>query len=289
MAPRWMIPVFVLVFFFISSGCVRLVLSLNPSLFPTFVSTIFEECDPELARHAIPAHLKLLEGLLKHDPENRQILTALSLGYNGYGMFFVEEEDPERASDLYMRARDYGIRALGPGGEILKNPDVNSESLQVVLKKMGIKDLEALFWTTMAWNAWINLNLDKPAAIAQLNLSQISLERVIEIDPRYLHGVAYILMGTSLAARPKMFGGNLNEAKDNFEKALAVSGGKFFLVQYFFARYYAVGLQDKVLFSRLLNEVTKGDPQELGDVCLINRVMQKKSSALLERAEELFF
>ena len=287
--PGWKIIVMVTVYTFLLSGCMQVALRLSPSLFPNFVSTIFEECDPELAKDAIPANLKLLEGLLKNDPDNRQILIALSLGYNGYSMFFIEEDNPERASDLYIRAKDYGIRALGDRGEILKNPEVNRESLQIALKKMGIKQLEPLFWATMAWNAWINLNLDKPAALAQLNLAQVSLERLIDIDPSYLHGLPYLLMGVSLGTRPKMFGGDVKQAKAYFEKALLLSSRKFFLVHYYFARTYAVRVQDKALFSHLLDEVIKGDPRELKDVCLINQVVQNKSSELKERAEELFY
>jgi tetratricopeptide (TPR) repeat protein len=271
------------------SGCMSLALKMSPSLFPNFVASVFEECDPELAKVSIPANLKLMEGLLKTAPKNRDALTTLSMGYSGYSLLFVERDDPVRASALYLRARDYGIRALGDKGAVLKNPRLKGKMLQTALQNMSKQDLKPLFWTTMSWYNWINLNLDKPAAIAQLTLSQACLERVLEIDANYLYGSPYIFMGISLAAKPPMLGGNIQEAKDYFEKALKLSNRKFFLTQYYYARFYAVRVQDKELFLKLIQEIIDGDPQELKDVCLINRVMQGQAVELKEMVEDLFF
>ncbi len=270
------------------TSCMRVALRVSPSLFPNLTTSIFEECDIELARNAIPANLKLLEGLLKNDPENKQILTTLSMGFGGYSMLFVEGDDPERASRLYLRARDSGIGALGELGVGLKNAMDRKEDLQSLLQRLGKEALEPLFWITVSWNAWINLNLDKPAALAQLSVSQALLERVMEIDATYFQGLPHILMGVSLSARPPMLGGNVKQAKEHFDKALQLSHGKFFLAQYYFARYYAVRVQDKALFLGLTGEVEKMNPRELRDVCLINSVMQHKAKRLREMVDEFF-
>ena len=274
--------------FSLLAGCMQLALRVSPSLFPSFTTSIFEECDIELARNAIPAHLKLLEGLLKNDPENRQILTTLSMGFGGYSMLFVEADDPQRASTLYLRARDYGIRALAEKGRLLKNAQSRKEDIENILKTMGKEDLQPLFWTTISWNAWINLNLDKPTALAQLSVSQACLERVMEIDPSYFRGLPYVLMGVSLSARPPMLGGDVQQAREQFEKALQLSEGKFFLVQYYFARYYAVRVQDRNLFMKLTGEINESNPDELKDVCLINTIMQQRAKTLREKADEFF-
>ncbi|MBW2609052.1 MAG: hypothetical protein JRC68_01765 [Deltaproteobacteria bacterium] len=268
------------------SGCLQFALRLSPTLFPNLASSIFEECDPELAKSSIPANMKLLEGLLKGDPKNRQILTTLCMGFCGYSLLFVEADNPERASDLYLRSRDYGIKALGEKGLSLK--DLNIADLESALMSIGEKEIEALLWTSISWNAWINLNLDKPAALAQLRSAQACLERVVEIDPDYRHGLPRILMGANLSARSRMFGGDTEKAKNHFEKALNLSDRKYFLAQYYFARYYAVRVQDRELFSKLIKEIIQGDPYELRDVCLINRVMHVKAQKLREMSDELF-
>lgn len=272
---------------FFLSGCVKLALRLSPSLFPAVASSFFSECDPEFAKSSIPANLKLLEGILKNDPENSRILTALSMGFYGYSMLFVEAEDPERASDLHLRAGNYGMKALGDKGMGLM--DLNSREVHSVLAAIGGDDLEALFWITVSWYRWIQLNLDKPAALAQLPKAQACLERVIEIDADYLHGLPYIVMGVSLSAKSQLFGGDIAEAKNYFEKALKLTNRKFFLAQYYFARYYAVRVQDRALFSKLLKEIIRGDPTGLNDVCLINSVIYGKARHLMDKADDLFF
>ena len=285
------IPIFVLtgLYLVLLSGCMRAALRMSPTLFPNFAAAIFEECDPALAKDAIPANLKLLEGLLKNDPENKRILTTLSMGFSGYSMLFLEEEEPERASEFYLRAMKYSLRSLGSKGRTLENAGSKTADIQKTLQGIGKKDYDAFFWTAVALNAWINLNLDKPAALAQLGLSQAYLKRVLEIDGNYLHGFPYILMGVTLAARPRMFGGNIQQAKFNFEKALSLSDGKFLLVHYYYARYYAPRAQDKDLFLELIDEMINGNPRDLPDVCLINTMIQDRAIELKAMADELFF
>ena len=277
---------FLLLFSF--SGCMQAALRASPSLFPNFASALFEECDPELAKASIPSNLKLLEGLLKNDPGNRKILTTLSMGFAGYSLLFVETEEPERASSLYGRAMDYGIRALGDKGLALRDRERGLEPLKAALKAMDREDLGALFWTTLSWNAWLNLNLDKPSALAQLSASEACLQRVLELDEHYFYSSPHILMGASLAARPPLLGGNPEKARMHFETALQKHQGQFFLAQVYFARYYAVRVQGKELFERALGEVLHGDPARIKEVCLINRVMQRRAQELAKQKEDLF-
>ncbi|MBW1798508.1 MAG: hypothetical protein JRJ21_08940, partial [Deltaproteobacteria bacterium] len=68
-----------------------------------------------------------------------------------------------------------------------------------------------------------------------------------------------------------------------------VSNGKFLLAQYYFARYYAVRVQDKELFLKLIKEVENSPSDGLKEVCLINAVMKKKTKLLMEMSEDLFF
>ncbi|MDY6971017.1 MAG: TRAP transporter TatT component family protein [Thermodesulfobacteriota bacterium] len=268
----------------LSTGCVRLALRFSSSLIPNFAEAFFEECDPDLAEHSLPAELKLLEGLLKNDPTNRQLLTALCMGFTGYALLFVEDDDPERASQLYLRAANYGVQALGTEGL-----DMAEKVIPYKLTTFGERELESLFWTSMSWNGWINLNLDRPAALAQLSIAQACLERVLEIRPEYFFGAPYILMGSIFAARPGIFGGDEVVSKECFEKAMLVSQGKFLLAHYYFARYYAVRVQNMKLFLELVKEIEDVPANELKEVCLVNAVIKRKTRRLKETSEELFF
>jgi hypothetical protein len=251
--------------------------------------TVFEECDPELAELSIPAELKILEGVLKNDPENKQILTSLCMGFTGYSMLFIEEKDTERASGLYLRARNYGLRALYNKTPLLNAVNVRKELIVKILENMDSSDIDALFWTTMSWNAWINLNLDKPSALSQLGIAELCLKKMIKIRPDYLYGSPYILMGTILAAKPKMLGGNATASRKYFDMAMDLSKGKFLLVHYFYAKHYAVRAQDKTLFIKLITQAKNFSPDINKDVCLINAVMKKRILQLKENMDELFF
>lgn len=262
------------------AGCVKLALQLSPTLIPNLTQALFEECDIDIARLSMPADLKLIEGLLKNDPENKQLLTTLCMGFTGYTMLFIEEEDPERASKLYLRARNYGFKALGLM--------IDKDNILNRLTNINNRELQALFWTTMSWNAWINLNLDKPIAIAQLSIAQACLEKVLEINPDYFYGTPYILMGSILASKPALLGGNKEKARECFEKAINLNNGKFFLAQYYFAKYYAVRIQNKDLFFKLIKDIDSTDPYELKEACLINVVMKQKTKRLMKMSDELF-
>ncbi len=270
------------------SGCVKMALKLTPSFVPRLSQAFFEECDPNLAKDSLPGSLKLMEGLLKNDPKNEQLLTTLCAGFAGYAMLFVEDEDPERASALYLRARNYGFRALGQEAPHSGNSRLGDETIRKLLKNTGERHIEALFWTTMSWNAWINLNLDKPAALGELGSAQTFLNRILEIKPGYFYGAPYILMGSILSSMPGPLGGDASTAKEYFEKAIQESDGRFFLAHYYLARYYAVRVQDKDLFFEFIEKVERASPEELKEACLINAVMKQKSKRLKEMSEELF-
>jgi hypothetical protein len=271
------------------SGCTQFILrSVAPSLLPSMTASFFEECDPDLAQHAMPSNLKLLEGLLKKDPQNKEILISLAMGFAGYSLLFVESVAPERASLLYLRAKAYGFQALGDKGRILIDPAASPEKLQITLKTLSEGDYPALFWATLSWNAWISLNLDQPRALSQMASAGACLNRLLEMDSLYLHGLPHILAGALYSARPPLLGGDPSKAKTHFETALKENHGKFFLTQVYFARYYAVRVQDKVLFERLLQGVIADNPEDLKDACLINRVMQRQAEHLMRQLEDLF-
>lgn len=263
-------------------GCVRLGLYAAPDLVPHLTGAFFEECDPVLAQEALPAELKLMEGLVKNAPRNEPLLSALCMGFAGYAMLFIEDQDPERASRFYERAKAYGMRAL-------KVKAFTPQNIESELTDIGQDLIRPLFWTTLAWNGWIRLNLNKPSAVGQLGMAQKCLNRVMAIDPTFFHGAPYILYGALLAAKPRMLGGDPEQAAAYFSKAMAVSNGKFLLAQYYYAKTYAVRVQNKALFLDLVTAVQQAQPDAITDACLINTVMQQKMKALSEAADDLFF
>ncbi|HPD18464.1 MAG TPA: TRAP transporter TatT component family protein, partial [Candidatus Goldiibacteriota bacterium] len=78
----------------------------------------FEESDVDFAEQAIPANLKLLEGLIKgSDYENEGLLLKGCKMFGMYAMGFMEDASADkktdkknlkRASAFYQKAKDYG-------------------------------------------------------------------------------------------------------------------------------------------------------------------------------------
>ena len=284
---KYFIKLFSVVFLMLlsGSGCMKLAIRTSPELFEKISAAIFEECDPDLAQKAIPANLKLLEGILKNDPDNPELLRLLSMGFCGYSMLFVENKDRERASNLYHRATVYGLKAAGLD-RIPEN--LTQEDLNRLFKRLDKKNLDSLLWATVSWSSWINLNLDKPSAIAQLGLAQSCIDKLTETAPDLFYGLPCLLKAVSLSARSPMFGGDYKRSREYYEKALVSGNRNLFLSQYFYARYYCVGIQNKEMFISLLTEITDKTREYPDDLCLLNTAIRQKAETLLKNIDDYF-
>ena len=87
-----------------------------------------EEEDLDFAGEALPGNLKLLEVMLKNNPDNARLLRLLSEGYNSYALAFLEDKDPERARAFYLRGSDFGLRILRQN-RIWKRPSAGPRTI----------------------------------------------------------------------------------------------------------------------------------------------------------------
>jgi hypothetical protein len=85
-----------------------------------------------------------------------------------------------------------------------------------------------------------------------------------------------------------MLGGKPALAKQNFEKCISINKGKFLLANVYYAKTYAVQVQDRELFEKLLNEVMVFNLDEAPKIRLPNAVAKKKAKGLLENVENYF-
>ena len=81
------------------------------------VTAMNRETDLKLAQASMPANLKMIETLLLADPGNTAYQVQAAMGFYGYTLAFVEPAgDPDRAADLYQRARAHALIALEHAG-----------------------------------------------------------------------------------------------------------------------------------------------------------------------------
>ncbi|MBW2009175.1 MAG: hypothetical protein JRJ16_14300 [Deltaproteobacteria bacterium] len=99
----------------------------------------------------------------------------------------MEPDDPERASGLYLRARNYGLRALGATERLVGPGAGDRHGVEEWLQALPQDRVEPLFWTVLAWSAWLRNNLDKPSALAQIGTLERCLDHVIKNKPGLLY------------------------------------------------------------------------------------------------------
>jgi hypothetical protein len=233
--------------------------------------SVFSQADPQYVKDALPANLQLMEILIKNDPCNKALLVNAAQGFCGYALMFLEDETPERASVFYAKGEAYSARALKG----------------LTPEKAKKKDVPQLFWNTFCKALYININRDKPEAVAELPTLEPAIDRLLALDPAYYYNGPRSLKGAYYSIRPRMFGGDPDKAKAYFDLALKDAGAGFLLNRFMYAKMAAVAAQDAELFERLLGSVLEAETPD-GDARLANEVAKLKSKKLLEKKDELF-
>ena len=269
-------------------GCSSLSTRMALPMVESQVASINEETDPVLAEQAIPASLKMLEGLLRDDPENETLLNNLAEGFCGYAFSFVEDADPERASRLYLRGRGYAERLLVANGAPEQLTGQNPEQFKNTLKTLDADHLPGLYWMGQCWAGWLMLNLDDLQAFVAISKVEAILQKTLALDESYHYAGPHLLLGAFYGGRSKMLGGKPGKARGHFEQCIALTQNKFLMAKVLYAKTYAVQMQDRALFKKLLGEVMAAPADILPDQQLANAVAKRKAHKLLESADDLF-
>ena len=269
---------------FFAQGCSLTQLTVNATsvIIDGGFKAMNRETDLRLASQAIPADLKLLDGLILESPDNEKLLLLGAQGYTSYALGFVEDSSKERASMFYKRAKEYGLRILFKNESFQKAFGGDLENFQKSLDEFESNDVPAIFWTANAWGSYMNLNRDNVDALADLPKVEAMMTFVLKHDENYFYGGAHMFFGTILASLPTMFGGDTTAARIHFEKAIKASDGKFLMIYYYYASSYAVMTQNKDLFESLLRKVVDAPVDLLPDQNLANEIAKVKSAELLK-------
>ena len=250
--------------------------------------SINEESDPLLAATAIPASLKMLEGMIKSDADNPVLLHKLAEGFCSYAFSFVEDENPQRASQLYLRGRDFALQILVKEGATADLPGLPPEQFQKSIELMDAADLPGLFWFGQCWAGWLLLNLHDMEAFAALPKVESAMRKTLEWDESFHYAGPHMFFGGFYGARSKMLGGDPEKSKHHFERNLKLTENKFLMTQMLYAKTYAVQTQNRKLFERLLKIVLETPGDVLPEQRLANEVAKLKAQNLLEAADDLF-
>jgi TRAP transporter TatT component family protein len=269
-----------------ASGCAGLINKATGRLAGNLTAGILNQDDVSTAREGIPSWLLLVDGLIQGDPENASLLTAGARLYGAYAGGFVD--DPARAQRLATHAFDYAHRATCITLPALcKTLDQPFDSFEAGVAKIDAKDVGVIYVLATTWAGRIQANSSDWNSIADIPRVQALLERVVVLDPNYMNGEPYMYLGVMATLRPASLGGKPEEGKADFEKALALSGGRNQMVRVLYAKQYARLVFDKDLHDKLLNEAIAADPHAPG-LTLINVIAQQQARQLLESGKDFF-
>ena len=255
--------------------------------------------DPELVRDAVPFGLKTMESLLAVVPKNRGLLLAACRGFTQYAYAFVQSdaeeaeatdharatELDERALNLFVRARDYGLRDLEAGYKGVAR-ELSVDPARAV-KRFRVKDVPDLYWTAAAWGSAISLGKDRPDLIADLPAVRAMIERAVQLDEGFEGGALHEAM-IVLDALPPAMGGSPEAAKRHFDRAVELSKGEHASPYLTYAESVSVMTQNRAEFHDLLEKALAVDTGRDTTERLENIITQRRARWLLSREDDYF-
>lgn len=252
------------------------------------VTAMNRETDLKLAQASMPANLKMIETLLLADPGNTAYQVQAAMGFYGYTLAFVEPAgDPDRAADLYQRARAHALIALEHAGMSQAALTGSAAEFDQDLATLDTDAVPALFWTASSWGKWIELQLDDPARLAELPRVEAMMQRVLELDETYYYGGAHLFFGAYYGGRAPMFGGDFARAAKHFDRAAVINRNQLLLVEVYRARYLLRQMGEREAFHSTLTRVVEASVAD-PDLNLANALAKQEATALLAQEKDLF-
>lgn len=268
------------------SGCSTLMSSAATGLAENVSGAMFNQVDPETAKDALPTFIVLLDSFLEDDPYNPDVLSSGAQMYATYGAVFADDE--VRASRLTTRGREYAQTAMCVTYEPSCDwPGATYDEFVATLDGIEHKNAEFLFTYGLASLAYLRAHASDWNSLAELPQVEAALFHYLDIAGDDVSSGVYTYMGVLLTLRPPAMGGEPERAREFFEKAIDITGGKDLSAKVEYAKGYAKLLYERELHDRLLNEVLEADPDQDGYV-LTNVMAQEEAEALLAEADDYF-
>jgi hypothetical protein len=274
----------------LASGCSpgKMVVRGTETILDSGVVAMNQETDLELAQGAMPANLKLLEGMLIEDPGNTRLHLFAAEGFYGYTFGFVEMQDSHRAQHLYRRCYEHARVALQQSGLTLDPETSTPEEFEAAVGKAGQKAVPAMFWTASCLANWVNLNRNSPAGIAELASAATLMQRVMVLDDSFYHGGPHLFFGVYYGGRSPLFGGDFQLSEEHFRRAAEINDDKLLLVDVLQAEYLDRQRLDRDAFHKHLTSVIEAPDNLAPDMALMNAVAKQRATQLLESEDDWF-
>ena len=260
--------------------------------------------DPDLAGEALPASISTMEGILEIRPEDTKLRGLLARSYGSFGFGFMEDRMEEalvkdddagaehfqkRAAMAYTRCRELALGSMslwekddgGAEGHIKKGLPAWTE----YLKKFDDAETQVptMFWGAYCWGRYIGVNRDDVNALADLPFVTALADRLFALDHTFMGYAPHALRAGLIGSAPAQLGGRPEEAKKEFEIAIAATHGKNLMYPVIEAQIVAVALQDRALYKKLLTSALEA-PKDLDpDQRLLNQLAKRRAERYLSQ------
>jgi hypothetical protein len=265
-----------------ATGCASLI---GGKASDTLSAVILNQDDPALIESGLPAYLLAVDGLISQNQDSAPLLSAGAQLFALYGSRFVT---PDRAVTLTAKARRYGDRAICLAHEPACHwADADYTRFVSELEGVEKKDIAPLYSYAVAWLANLDATSEDWTAVAELPWVEAVLERTLALDETYEEGAVHGYLGILNSLRPPALGGKPDVAREHFERAIELSGGRDLSIKVEYARRYARLVFDQELHDRLLTEVLNA-PVEAPHKTLFNVLAKQEAETLLASSKEYF-
>lgn len=250
------------------------------------VAQLIREAD-ELFEQRL-SEMSMREALLKYeqayalDPTNAYVLDRLAIGY--YGLAYAYVPTAETRIQLHDRGRQFALKRLElhPGyREVIHN----GGSIPDAVAKINEKEYVHALWMAAAnWGWWAELQGIQKVAF-DVSKVRALMQRAVDLDPSY-HCSGPLLMAAAFYAKAGAFGGDMEKARQYYEEA--TKDPVCYDNKIYFASFWAIPMDDRDLFLRLVTEVDNAPEDLTSEYRLENRVAKQKAKKLLTDIDKLF-
>ena len=224
------------------------------------------------------------ETLSKADQNSYKYLVGLCRGY--YLLADGHTSEIEEKKLLWEKGLTFGERAMATNPAFKTKVVAEGGKIEAALDTLTKNEVEAIYWSAVNLGKWASAS-GIAAKLKFKSRIQEMINRVGTLEPTFFYGAVQRYWGAFYAIAPSFAGGDLNKAKENFDKSLEVQ--KDYLGTYvLYAELYATKKSDRKLFEEKLNYVLKADAHKIQEIAPENLIEQEKARNLLKKMEELF-
>jgi predicted anti-sigma-YlaC factor YlaD len=265
-------------------------------------SAYAKDGDPEFVRLGAPSTLKMIEMLLDTQPAHRGLLETACSGFTQYAYAFLQVDSEllaaaepaasrdlaARAGQMYGRAREYCLRAIGTSAPALAGMLQRDHARAApLLDAAGQGDVAVLYWTAAAWAGELAVAPNQLLRLPELGTVRALLARALALDERWGEGAIHEAM-IAVEGLPALLGGSSQRARQHFDRAVALSDGRSAFAYVTMASSVSAPARDRAEFERLLKQALAIDNAQTPELRLANLIAQRRARHLLATAGTLF-